>query len=243
MTEKPVKDLIRQELPEILRTDPAIRELVLQLASEQSADKQETDSRFIRLLEELRREREEQGRRWHENQQALNRFIDEQVQKWAEQDRKWHENQQTINRMLDSIEALARQHDSTIGALGARWGLSAEQAFREGLRAILQKSFGVEVVNVVEYDDAGEVFGRPDQVELDIVVKDGLLIVCEIKSSMSRADMYIFERKARFYEQRHQRKAARLVVISPMVERRARELAERLGIEVYGYAEDVAVVR
>jgi hypothetical protein len=59
---------------------------------------------------------------------------------------------------------------------------------------------------------------------------------------MSRADMYIFERKARFYEQRHQRKAARLVVISPMVERRARELAERLGIEVYGYAENLAFV-
>ena len=51
---------------------------------------------------------------------------------------------------------------------------------------------------------------------------------------MDKSGMYIFERKARFYEQRHQRTANRLIVISPMIEARARKLAERLGIEIYG---------
>jgi hypothetical protein len=97
----------------------------------------------------------------------------------------------------------------------------------------------VQVLNVVEYDDAGEVFGRPDQVELDIIIQDGLLILCEIKSSISKSEMYTFERKAAFYEKRHGRKAARKLVISPIVDERALEAARGLGIEVYTHAEDV----
>jgi hypothetical protein len=141
--------------------------------------------------------------------------------------------------MLKDIHALATKHDSTLGALGARWGLHAEQSFRNALAGILEASFDVEVLNVTEYDEAGEVFGRPDQVELDLIIKDGTLILCEIKSSMSKADMYIFERKVRFYEKRHNRQASRIMVISPMVDKQAQALAKTLGIEVYSYADDV----
>jgi hypothetical protein len=63
--------------------------------------------------------------------------------------------------MLQAIQALARKHDSTIGALGARWGLHSEQSFRNALRGILEDSFGVQVLNVVEFDDEGQVFGHP----------------------------------------------------------------------------------
>jgi hypothetical protein len=93
---------------------------------------------------------------------------------------------------------------------------------------------------VNEYDDTGEVFGRPDQVELDVIIKNGLLIICELKSSIDKAGMYIFERKVRFYEKHHQRQANRLIVISPMVDARARKVAETLGIEVFSDSTDVA---
>ena len=82
-------------------------------------------------------------------------------------------------------------------------------------------------------------FGRPDQIELDIIIKNGLLILVEIKSSMSKPDMYIFERKVRFYEKRHQRKASDMIVISPMVAPNALPVAEKLGIRVYSSVEDV----
>ncbi len=124
-------------------------------------------------------------------------------------------------------------------AVGARWGFSPEQTFHDLSTGLLEDSFGVEVINVTEFDDAGEVFGRPDQVELDVIIQDGTLILCEIKSSMSKADMYTFERKVRFYEKRHDRQVHRALVISPMVEERARPVAAKLGIEVYSYAEDV----
>ena len=129
--------------------------------------------------------------------------------------------------------AQAKKFDRSIGALGARWGLQSETAFRKALAGILEESFGVEVLNINEYDEQGEVFGRPEQVELDIIVKNGLLLICELKSSMGKADMYIFERKTRFYEKRHGRKADRLIAVSPMIDAKAARVAEKLGIETY----------
>ncbi len=133
-------------------------------------------------------------------------------------------------------------YDRGIGALGSRWGLQSEKAFREALAAILEKSFGVEVVNVTDYDDEGEVSGRPDQVELDVIITNGQLLICALKSSIDKAGMYSFERKARFYERRHQRRADRLLVISPMIDARAQKVAERLGIETYGDSTEVEAI-
>jgi len=220
MEREQIKQIVMQELPDIVEHDLEVQALILRLFRQHFADKAETENRFDRLLEELRQDREKQTRMWEE------------------QTRKWEENQQVIRQILRRMEALDYKYDSTIGALGARWGLYSEQSFRNALKGILEEFFDVKVVNVTEYDDAGEVFGRPDKIELDLIIKNGLLIICEIKSSVSKADMYLFERKARFYERRHQRQAERLIVISPMVDKRAREVADRLGIEVYSFAEE-----
>ncbi len=250
MENQQLTQLIRKELPGLLRRDRAMREWVLQLTQERYADKGETESRFDRMLDELRRDREENTRKWEANQQELQVMREEQNRKWEEQNRKWEVNQQELKAMREEatvhfdriyakLEEQKGQHARGIGALGARWGLQTEQSFRNALAGILGTSFGMEVRNVTEYDDAGEVFGRPDQVELDIIIQNGALILCEIKSSISRSEMHIFERKVAFYEKRHGRKATRKLVISPMVDHRALALATELGIEVYSYAEDV----
>jgi len=129
--------------------------------------------------------------------------------------------------------AQAEKYDRRIEALGARWGMQSEASFRNALAGILEKNFDTQVLNVNEYDDQGEVFGRPDQIELDIIIKNGLLLICELKSSIDKGGMYLFECKARFYERRHDRKADRLIVISPMIGERAKKLAKELGIEIY----------
>lgn len=318
MDEAQIKQIIKRELPAIMREDAEIQQLVLQLAHDQFAGKAETESRFDRLLAELRQDREaqqkkweahekewqiyweaqekkwethekewkayweaqekkweaqekkwaenqetlrqeraeqkerwaEQDRKWAENQEALRQERAEQKERWemqerkwaenqeafrqerAEQDRKWAENQEVINRLLKRL-------DSSIGALGARWGIRSEQSFRNALKSILEESFDVEVLNIVEFDDEGTVFGQPDQVEIDIIIKNGLLIICEIKSSMSRSDMYTFGRKISFYEKRHNQTATRKLVISPWVEAHARRVAKKLGIEVYTHADDI----
>ena len=292
MTNADFKAQLKQQLPDLLRQDAEIRGLVLQTVEQYFANRQETESRFDRVMAELQRDREaqtlkwqeqarkwdealarmdrerdeqnhkweenkrqweENNRKWYETLARMDRERDEQNHKWEEQDRKWDENNhkwEEQNRKWDEnarrqdetlaeIKAMNRKHESTIGALGARWGLYSEAAFRNALKGILEDSFGVEVVNVVEYDDAGEVFGRPEQIELDLIIRNGDLILCEIKSSVSKPDLYAFVRKVDFYEKRHQRQATRKIVISPMVHPSAQPIGPRLGIEMYSYADDV----
>lgn len=270
MTESEFKNLIQQQLPELISQDPQIRDFILRTVSDYYAPKQETESRFDQILRELREDRqrqdlkwEEQNRKWDEatkrfeQMQAqidqslaeikdLNQKYDRHSQQFdqvfaeiQEMHKKHDRHSQQFDQTLAEIKRLDKRYDSTIGALGSRWGLYSEASFRNALKGILEESFGVQVLNINDYDDTGEVFGRPDQVELDIIIKNGLLIICEIKSSMSKADMYILDRKVTFYENRHQRKADRKLVISPMIDNRAKPVAEALGIEVYSYADSV----
>ena len=107
------------------------------------------------------------------------------------------------------------------------------------VKLFTQESFGVTVENYLSFDEEGKVFGRPDQIELEVIVRNGHLILCEIKSSMSRSDIYTFSRKADFYEAQQNRQANRRLVISPMVEAKALETAESLNIEVYTFADEI----
>jgi len=97
----------------------------------------------------------------------------------------------------------------------------------------------VEVLRINEYDKQGEVYGRPDQIELDVIIKNDLLLIFELKSSMSKGDMYFFERKARFYERRYKRRADRLIAISAMIDEPAESVARELGIETYWDSSEV----
>jgi hypothetical protein len=259
--EQTLKEAIKRELPGWFREDPALRAFILELTRREYADRVDTQDRFYEILAELRRDREEQARLWAvqtrlwDEQKAQDKAKwDEQTRLWdeqkaqdkakwdeqkAEDKRRWEENRADFKRVHEEIMLQASRFDRSIGALGARWGLRSERAFRDALAGILEKSFDVEVRNVTEWDEQGEVFGRPDQIELDVIIKNGLLIICELKSSIDKAGMYIFERKARYYERRHDRRADRLIVISPMIDARALAVAERLGIDTYGDSTEV----
>ncbi|MBK1702588.1 PD-(D/E)XK nuclease family protein [Thiococcus pfennigii] len=233
--------------------------------AEQKAEAERNRAEQARKWEEQKaeaeRDRAEQARKWEEQRAEAERDRAEQARKWAEQKaeaerkweeqkaeaerdraeqaRKWEESNRHFDRVHEEIMAQSKKFDRGIGALGARWGIQSERAFRNALAGILEESFGVEVINVNEFDDEGVVFGRPEQIELDVIIKNGVLLICELKSSIDKAGLYSFERKARFYEARHQRQAQRLIVISPMVDGRARKVAEQLGIEIYHDSTDV----
>ncbi|WP_061547329.1 PD-(D/E)XK nuclease family protein [Cylindrospermopsis raciborskii] len=278
MIEAEIKALIQKELPRAIAEEPGVRDFVLRTVSEYYTPRTEFDEKFDRVLNELQRDREEQARKWDEQNRKFDAFQaeqarkwneqnrkwdeqnrkfdafqaeqarkwDEQNRKWDEQNRKWEENNQRLDRIeaqnsatLEEIQKANRRYESAIGAIGSRWGLYSEASFRNGLQAILGQSFGVEVLNLTLYDQEGEVFGRPEQVELDIIIKNGLTIVCELKSSIDKAGMYIFGRKADFYAKNQNRVVNRKIVISPMVDERAVPVAKSLGIEIYSYADVV----
>ena len=104
LTSQQVKEIILKELPAILEEDPEIHRFFLQISRRHFADKTQTEDRFDRVMEELRRDREEQSRKWEANQKA-------------------------INDMLVDNRKLSQKHESTIEALGTRWGLHTEQVF------------------------------------------------------------------------------------------------------------------
>ena len=191
--------------------------------------------------QENQRRWDEQRELWQENQRRWDEqreLWQENQRRWDEQERKWEENQQVIRKMIAAIEKVDQKGETRLGALGARWGLYTEQAFRNALQAMLKEFANLEVVNVVEWDATGEVFGYPEEIELDLIIKNGLLILGEIKSSVSKGEMYQFEKKARFYEKLHNVKADRLIVICPMVDPKALEVAHKLGIIIYTHSAD-----
>ena len=72
---------------------------------------------------------------------------------------------------------------------------------------------------------------------IDIFNKITYLI--EIKSSMSNADVYIFYKKAAFYVKKHKTKNIKLIVISPMIDDKAKKMAKKLNITAYSHGYDV----
>jgi hypothetical protein len=239
MNSHALKEAIREELPALLRDDPQLRAFIADLMQDRYADRRATENRFDQVLDELRRDREEQARKWEEHSKQQKAWGERWDAQLAELKADRIENRRRFERIERNLEAIVKRHDRSIGALGARWGMKSEATFRNALAGVLEDHFGVEVMRVDEYDDEGVVFGRPDQVELDVIIKNGLLIIAELKSSIDKAGMYVFERKARFFERRHNRKATRLMVISPMIDPRARKVAEELGIELFSDSEDV----
>jgi hypothetical protein len=131
--------------------------------------------------------------------------------------------------MIRGFELIERH----ISALGARWGLMAEDAFREGLRGLLEGELGLKVERWRVYDNAGIVFGYPSEVEVDIAVSDGKLILIEVSSYVRASDVLQFRRKAELYEKMTRRKPDRLIIVTPYIDEKALEAARQLGVEAY----------
>jgi hypothetical protein len=247
MDKTELREYLIKELPVIIEENQNIQKKIFLISKKNFADRDKTDDRFERMFEELKKDRDENNKKWEEQNKQFN-------QKWEEQnkrfDQKWEETNKRLDdlirksderfeAMLQEIRDIRSRQESSVGALEARWGIAAESSFRNALKSILENRFEVQVLNVTEYDHEGFVFGQPDQVELDVIIKNGEIIVCEIKSSMSRSDVYTFHRKVQFYEKHHDCKVNTMMIISPMVDRYADKVAEKLGIEVYSYSEDV----
>jgi hypothetical protein len=138
---------------------------------------------------------------------------------------------QAQQRTQDELTLFRRTFQSQIGGIGARWGMQTEEAFRHGIRTSL-KEVGFTTERFLTWDASGEVFGHPEQIELDVVMQNGKVIVVEIKSSLDRANTYLFNRKVEFYTRQGGWPVDRKIVVAPYADERAKEVALRLGIEV-----------
>jgi hypothetical protein len=115
------------------------------------------------------------------------------------------------------LEELRRFVQIRLDALGARWGILNEEAFREGVASILRET-GYKVERWIYMDKDGYVYGHPSTIDIDILVRNDTLILVEITSSVRRGDYVYVKRKAELYEMVESKKPAKIFIITPYID-------------------------
>jgi len=121
-----------------------------------------------------------------------------------------------IGRVEESLREDMRRLWLALNALGARWGVFSEDAFRSGVRELLRDA-GYVVERWVYYDDRGYVYGYPSEVELDIIIKDGRTLAVEITSALKRGDLQQIKRKVELFSAVTGRGVDAVYVITPFI--------------------------
>ena len=202
------KALLKKRLLELLKEDEEFRLTVAGLLG------------YGELLQKMKESLQELAKLREDMIMGFKRHDEEFAKVWAEISKL----REDLNR---GFAALSRRLD----ALGARWGIMAENAFREGLRALLE-DLGIRVERWSALDEEGRVYGYESVVELDVAVRDGELILVEITSHVKASDVAEFRRKADFYAEKTGRKPDKLLIVSPYADEEALKAAKRLGVEI-----------
>ena len=217
---------LKSEILRLLREDEEFRYAVAGLIGlEEILKKLDRHEELVRHRKELVRLREDMNKVL----ERLDRHEEELVRHGEELIRLREDMNRLREDMIRGFELVNRH----ISALGARWGLIAEEAFREGLRGVLEKELGLKVEKWAYFDQKGLVYGYPSQVEIDIAIKDEKLILIEVASHVKTSDVYEFKRKAELYEKVTGKRPDRLLIVTPYAEQKAIEAAKRHGVEIY----------
>ncbi|MFH1897984.1 MAG: DUF3782 domain-containing protein, partial [Candidatus Desantisbacteria bacterium] len=124
-----------------------------------------------------------------------------------------------------------------IDTLGSRWGIFAESTIRNTLRELLTKHLDVkEIVEWKVHDKDGIVFGYPQDVQIDFLIKNGEEYLGEIKSSAGSADVTVLSRKAKFYTQ-ITGKTPKILLVAVSVTEECRKSCDRLNVQLITHDE------
>ncbi len=195
------------------------------------------------ILKRLDRHEDEVRRIWQEIEKLredTNKLREDMMKMFEKHEERFARIEQELVRlredMMRGFELMDKRItrlENLISALGARWGIMAEDAFKEGLRGILEKEFGVKVEKWVTRDEEGLVYGFSSVIEVDIAIKDGKTMLIEISSSVDKSKVAAFLRKAQLYERKTGIKPDRLVMVTPYAEDAAIKAAREMGVEIY----------
>ncbi|WP_252897142.1 hypothetical protein [Metallosphaera hakonensis] len=94
------------------------------------------------------------------------------------------------------------------------------------------KSEGVQVTKEILYNRTGEVYGDPSDVEYDLMVSDGQVLMVEITSAVKRGDLGILKKKREFYEKAKNRKINKIVLITPFIHDRYPEKLKAMALDM-----------
>ncbi|MEM4970236.1 MAG: DUF3782 domain-containing protein [Sulfolobales archaeon] len=228
-----LKEMVRKALREVLEEEPR---LLLEILTSKPEVLQEALIRvapwasILRSIRIIRRSMKDMATKkdLEELQKIMVTKKDlEELQK-AMATKKDLEELQKIMATKKDLEAMATKKDLEelrrfvqirLDALGARWGILNEEAFREGVASILKET-GYKVERWIYMDKDGYVYGHPSTIDMDVLIRNDTLILVEITSSVRRGDYIYVKRKAELYEMVMGRKPAKIFIITPYIDDR-----------------------
>jgi hypothetical protein len=222
-----VKEL-KSRMLRLLREDEEFRYAVAGLLGLEEILKRldRHEAELVRLREDMNKLREDMVEGFRRYDGELIRLREDMVEGFRRHDIELAKLREDMIRGFELVE-------SHISALGARWGIMAESAFRESLKGFLEKELGYRVEKWTVFDEAGRVYGYPSVVDVDVTVSDGKLILIEVSSHIKASDITTFRRKAELYMEKTGKRPDKLVVVTPYIDDTAQKAAKELGIEVY----------
>ncbi|MEX2719862.1 MAG: DUF3782 domain-containing protein [Candidatus Wukongarchaeota archaeon] len=243
-----VKELIKK-LPKILEEHPDIADELFAVLSNKfvtnetlKAYIEKSDERFKTIMETINKRFEEMDRRFNEFLQRFDertKLVDKKFEeiietmnrRFEEVDKRFEEMDRRFNQLvLEMREGFARV-DRTISALGARWGLMSERAYRNGIRELLHSKLGWKVEQWEVMDKEAVVYGKPSIVEVDLLIKDDVHTLIEIKASVSKSDVAETLRIGTLYEKISKIKPE-LLIITPFCDEKARIFAKENNVKI-----------
>ncbi|RUM47666.1 MAG: hypothetical protein DSY37_01815 [Hyperthermus sp.] len=196
----------------------------------------------ISRIEERQQELERRMVELAERQQRLEERVARLEERMVELEERMLKLEERVTRLEEAMvklgERMARLEERMLEAtrvvmvVAHRFGVVSEEAFRKALSYIVEETLGAALVRRwIHRDEEGLVYGHPSIVEADVVVRNGVHILVEIKSRVSRADVAELYRVGRLYE-RVEGVRPRLLIVGGFIDSNAAELAQRLGVEL-----------
>jgi hypothetical protein len=196
-----IKDYIFEQLPRVLEQDPRFVTFIEGIVAEKFPRRDE----FARLLDEVQQHRQETRQQFERIDQRLadidnfrqeTRQQFEQVdqrfeqvdQRFEQVDQRFEQVDQRFDRLEQQLDDRFYQLQQAIDRLGQRWGIHNEKLFRQTMREILEKNFGVQVR---ELHLRGEQF--------DCLILGDQHILVEIAASVGQDIQKRLERKRQIY--------------------------------------------
>ena len=146
-----------------------------------------------------------------------------------------------VKKLYEVIEGhgrAIRELVATVHSIGMRYGISTEKAFRESIKYLIKDPLGTHRVTKWRYyDSEGIVYGHPLEIDVDILISDHEHTIIEYKAYADKSGLAELYRIGKLYE-KVTGVMPKLIMVAASYRRRAKELADKLGIEIRGVAVD-----
>lgn len=213
-------DLLGRRLPDLLRRRPDLEPSIFRAFLTTFA-RQEAVALVMAELRSLRTEMvqrfEQVDQRMDRNEQSMQEFRSEVTDQFKRVDGQFQRVDEQFKRVDEHFGDVQR----SIDRLGSRWGIRNESLFRQTMAEVLEKSFGVRVIQrVIE----GEQF--------DVLIYDHQHVLVEIAASAGRTIQKRLERKRSLYEEATGVRPSRVILATASIHTQRASALRQAGIEV-----------